>query len=55
MNHNWARNPDESIDNWYYEMGSHHGPYCLNCNKYFCVHCEGKILYDLQCKGSNAG
>lgn len=37
--HDWYRNADGSIDDWYLDVGFHNGPMCKRCFHSFCVNC----------------
>lgn len=41
--HNWKKDIDGEIDLSAWEVGYCNGPFCLECGKSFCIHCEEKF------------
>jgi hypothetical protein len=48
MFHRWLPNPDNSIDYNYLDTDTHNGPFCEQCQKFFCIKCDDISL--LQCE-----
>jgi hypothetical protein len=48
--HKWQKLPDGEVNGSAMSEGFHHGPICVECGHYFCVHCQSEE-WDSECPG----